>query len=245
MSSTPEDGRAVGGLWLVATPIGNLEDITLRALRVLRAATVIAAEDTRSTHKLLTRYAIRGKRMLSHHQGNERTSVEGLIRLVESGESVAYVTDAGTPGVSDPGFLLAREAVRRGIRPVVVPGASALTFAASASGLPVESFAFLGFLPPKGEKRKTALRKAADGARTVFVYESPLRLSKLLDEVVEVFGPDAAVSVVREATKLHEEVFSGSSAVVRDEFAKRQARGEVVVGVCPDYVFPSLGVPPS
>lgn len=219
-----------GALSLVATPIGNLEDITLRALRTLKAADLIYAEDTRRARKLLDRYNIR-KRLESYHAFNERGRTPELISRVLAGERVAVVTDAGTPCIADPGFLLVREALKAGIEPEIIPGVSSLTFAVASSGLPSDRFAFYGFLPVKSGRRSARLAELAAEDKSAVVFESPHRMEKLLRELCETLGPDAHVAVVREATKLHQETLRGTAAELVERTAGRSWKGECVVVV--------------
>ena len=220
-----------GALHIVATPIGNLEDITLRALNVLKSADVILAEDTRHTRGLCTHYDIH-TRLESYHIFNEHGKCAGLIKRIQNGENIALVTDAGMPCVSDPGFLLIREAVSAGIEPDILPGASAVLFAIAASALPSERFAFHGFLPVKSGRRAARLKEIAASGLTAVIFESPYRLSKLLCEIPEYFGPEANVAVIREATKIHQEVIRGTAAEIAEKHGKRSWKGEcaVVIG---------------
>ncbi len=221
-----------GKLYLVSTPIGNLEDITLRALNVLRSVDLIAAEDTRHTRQLLTHFDIH-TRLESFHAFNEHRKTKGLIAQIRGGLKVASVSDAGTPSIADPGFFLVREAVRNGIVPEVIPGVSALTFAATASALPVDKFAFFGFPPVKSGRRRKFFEAIREEGKTVFFFESPHRIAKTLPELAEIVGGDAQVAVIREATKLHEEILRGSAAELAAAAAGRQWRGEFVIGVHP------------
>ncbi len=221
-----------GKLYLVSTPIGNLEDITLRALSVLKEVDLIAAEDTRRTRQLLTHFGISTK-LISFHAFNEHRKTEGLIGQIQGGLKVASVSDAGTPSIADPGFFLVREAVRAGIVPEVIPGVSALTFAVTASALPVDKFSFLGFPPVKSGRRRKFFEAVRDENKTVFFFESPHRIAKTLPELAEVVGPDVSVAIIREATKLHEEVLRGTAAELAELANQRDWRGEFVVGVYP------------
>jgi len=222
-----------GKLYIVSTPIGNLEDITLRALRVLKEASVIAAEDTRHTKILLDHYEIKTA-MVSYHAFNEHEKTDSLLDRIASGETVAVVSDAGTPAIADPGFLLVREAVKRGIEPIVVPGVSALTFSATAGALPVDRFRFANFAPVKSGRKRAFLEEIADSRETTFFYESPFRVAKTLTELAEITGPDRRVAVIREATKLHEEIFRGSAKEAAALFSARaNIKGEFVIGVAP------------
>ena len=221
-----------GKLSLVATPIGNLGDITRRAVETIAAADVVAAEDTRRAGRLLAALELK-KRMVSYHSFNERSAVSRIISMVsDEGLNVAVVSDAGTPALSDPGFLLVREARAAGIEPEVIPGVSALTFAVTASGLPVDQFSFLGFPPRKKGARSRLLERVRDEARTAFFYESPHRIARFLAEIAEIVGDDADVAVIREATKLHEEILRGEAADIAETAADKKWRGEIVVGVC-------------
>ena len=217
-----------GKLYLVSTPIGNLEDITLRALRVLKEVDLVAAEDTRHTRQLLTHFDIHAK-LESFHAFNEHDRAAKLAERVAEGLTLALVSDAGTPSVADPGFLLVREALKLGIEPVVIPGVSAVTFAVTASGLPVDKFSFRNFAPVKPGKRRKFFESIRDAGETVFFFESPYRVAKALAEIAEVVGPDAQLALVREATKLHEEVLRGSAAELAA--LKREWKGEFVIGV--------------
>ncbi|MDR0932622.1 MAG: 16S rRNA (cytidine(1402)-2'-O)-methyltransferase [Victivallales bacterium] len=221
-----------GKLYLVSTPIGNLEDITLRALSILKSVDLIAAEDTRHTRQLLSHFDIHTK-LISFHAFNEHRKTEGLIEEIKNGLSVASVSDAGTPSIADPGFFLVREAVRNGIVPEVIPGVSALTFAATASALPVDQFAFFGFPPVKSGRRQKFFEAIRQENRTVFFFESPHRIAKTLPEIAEIVGGEAQVAIIREATKLHEEILRGTAAELAELATDRQWRGEFVIGVHP------------
>jgi 16S rRNA (cytidine1402-2'-O)-methyltransferase len=226
-SETSPSGSGI--LYLVGTPIGNLEDITLRALRTLKEVDLIACEDTRQTQKLLNHYAIE-KRTVSYHDHNELERAAELIVHLEKGEDVAVVSDAGMPGVSDPGYRLVALAVRHHIRVVPIPGASAFLSALVASGLPTDSFRFGGFLPPKAGARRTILESSQTSPRTLIFYEAPHRLVETMQEVVEILGPDRRVVVAREVTKLHEEFLRGPAAEVLDELKKRpEVKGEITL----------------
>jgi len=225
-------GRALppltpGTLYLVATPIGNLEDITLRALRVLRECDVVAAEDTRRTGQLLKHFEI-SKPMLSYFQFNEAKRSEEIIQRLRCGEKVALVTDAGTPGISDPGERVVRAAVAAGLRVEAVPGACALVAALTASGLPTDEFHFIGFLPHKSGQRRKQLEALKNFAGTLALYESPYRIEKLLGELNEVF-PDRTVVLARELTKKFEEFLRGRPAALIALLQKRSLKGEFVV----------------
>jgi 16S rRNA (cytidine1402-2'-O)-methyltransferase len=226
-SDTSPNGS--GTLYLVGTPIGNLEDITLRALRTLKEVDLIACEDTRQTQKLLNHYGIE-KRTVSYHEHNELERASELIVHLEKGESVAVVSDAGMPGVSDPGYRLVALAVRHHIRVVPIPGASAFLSALVASGLPTDSFRFGGFLPPKAGARRTVLEASRSFPRTQIFYEAPHRLRETMQDVVDVFGPDRRVVVAREVTKLHEEFLRGRAGEVLAELDRREeVKGEITL----------------
>jgi 16S rRNA (cytidine1402-2'-O)-methyltransferase len=221
--------NASGTLFLVGTPIGNLEDITLRALRTLKEVDLIACEDTRQTQKLLNHYGIE-KRTVSYHEHNELERAPELIVHLENGEDVAIVSDAGMPGVSDPGYRLVALAVRHHIRVVPIPGAAAFLSALVASGLPTDSFRFCGFLPAKAGARRTMLESSRSSPRTQIFYEAPHRLRQTMQDVVDVFGPDRRVVVAREVTKLHEEFLRGRAADVLAELERREeVKGEITL----------------
>jgi len=215
-------------LYIVPTPIGNLQDITLRALDVLKQVDLIACEDTRTSSKLLSHYGITTRR-ISYHDHNERTRTPHLIARMKAGASIALISDAGTPGISDPGFYLVRECHRHDIVVVPLPGPSAVLPALVASGIPGERFVFEGFLPPK-KGRKTRLQEIAAETRTVVFYESPHRILKTLAELEELCGPERPIAVARELTKKFEEVERGSIGAVRQTLMTRtKQKGEFVV----------------
>ena len=214
-------------LYVVPTPIGNLDDITLRAVRVLSDVDLILAEDTRTTQVLLRHLGIE-KRMWSHHKFNEHSAVEAVARTIESGEAVALVSDAGTPGISDPGFLLVRTCLEHGIEIETLPGATAFVPALVDSGFPYDRFCFEGFLPAKKGRTKRLLQ-LADEERTMIFYESPYRLTKTLEQFAGVFGPERPVSVSRELTKKFEQTVRGTLAEVAAHFAAHEPKGEIVV----------------
>jgi len=216
-----------GTLYLVATPIGNLEDITLRALRVLRECDVVAAEDTRRTGQLLKHFEI-NKPMVSYFAFNEAKRSEEILERLQRGEKVALVTDAGTPGISDPGERVVRAAVMAGLRVETVPGPCALVAALTASGLPTDEFHFIGFLPHKSGQRRKQLEALKQFAGTLALYESPYRIEKLLGELNEVF-PTRRVVLARELTKKFEEFLRGTPAELLALLAKRSLKGEFVV----------------
>ena len=216
-------------LYLVPTPVGNLDDITLRALKVLQEVDLILAEDTRTSGQLLKHFDIH-RPMLSYHKFNEHQTVAHIVERLLAGESVAVVSDAGTPGISDPGFLVAREAARAGVEVSCLPGATAFVPALVASGLPCDKFCFEGFLPQK-KGRQTRLMQLADEPRTIVFYESPHRVVKALQQFVDVFGADRPVAVCREISKLHEEIVRGTMAEALAHFTATPPRGEFVIVV--------------
>jgi 16S rRNA (cytidine1402-2'-O)-methyltransferase len=216
-------------LYLVATPIGNLEDITLRALRVLKEVDIIACEDTRQTQKLLNHYAIE-TRTTSYHEHNEITRSAELVKQMQEGASVALVTDAGMPGISDPGYRLISLAIRHQIAVVPIPGASAFLAALVASGLPTDSFRFSGFLPAKRGERRAGLEMIKNSPRTQAFYEAPHRIIEALTDVCEVLGNSRPVVVAREVTKLHEEFLRGHAAEVLENLKARETvKGEITL----------------
>ena len=221
----------MGTLYLVATPIGNLEDITVRALRLLGEVDLIACEDTRQTAKLLQHYGIH-RPTISYHEHNEITRSAELVLRIEAGERVALVTDAGMPGISDPGYRLVSLCVRHQIPVVPVPGPSALLTALAASGLPAEEFVFVGFLPARAAARRKALKALATEPRTLVLYEAPHRLSEALADAVEFLGRRQAV-IARELTKVHEEFLRGDLAELVLGLSRRPARGEITVLIAP------------
>ena len=216
-----------GTLFIVATPIGNLEDITQRALRVLREVDLIACEDTRHTQKLLNHFGI-STRTISYHEHNERERTEKLCQLLKQGRSVALVSDAGTPLISDPGFRIVNAAVERGINVVPIPGAAALVSALAASGLPTDQFLFAGFLPARTAARRAKFEELRTVPATLIFYEAPHRIATALKDAVEVLGNRQAV-IARELTKLHEEILRGSLRELAEQFALRTAKGEIVL----------------
>ncbi len=219
----------MGKLYLVPTPIGNLEDMTLRAIRVLKEVDVILAEDTRTSGKLLQHFEI-STPMQSHHMHNEHKTVDALVRRMQAGETVALISDAGTPAISDPGFLLTRACVENRIEVDCLPGATAFVPALVNSGLPNDKFIFEGFLPIK-KGRQTRLKFLAEETRTMVFYESPHKLLKTLANFVEYFGAERAVSVSRELTKLYEETIRGSVEEVLTHFTDKPPKGEIVIVV--------------
>ncbi len=220
-----------GTLYIVATPIGNLEDITYRAVRTLAEVDLIAAEDTRHSRKLLAHFGI-PTRLTPYHDHNERLKTDYLLEKLRGGESVAIITDAGTPCIADPGYRIARAAAAAGIRVVPVPGPSAIIAALSAAGLPTDRFSFEGFLPPKQGKRKSRLMELKDDDRVVVFYEAPHRLADTLADMAEVFGEREAV-IARELTKIHEEFRRGTLVELASHYAGTGVRGEVAILVAP------------
>lgn len=216
-------------LYVVPTPIGNLEDITLRAINTLREVDFILAEDTRTTSHLLRHLGIE-KPMHSHHKFNEHATVERVAESIEAGRDVALVSDAGTPGISDPGFLLVRKCVERGIEVVTLPGATALIPAVVQSGFPCDRFCFEGFLPQKKGRMKR-LQELSTEPRTLVIYESPYRVVKCLEQLAETFGAERRVAVVREITKKFEETVRGTVSEALDHFREHEPKGEFVIVV--------------
>lgn len=214
-------------LFLVPTPIGNLGDMTIRGLDVLKSVDTILAEDTRTSGTLLKHYAI-SKPLQSFHIFNEHKALAGLIKRMMDGETMALISDAGTPGISDPGFLLVRECIQSGLKVDSLPGATALIPALVKSGFPTDRFVFEGFLPHKKGKQ-TTLKRLAEEDRTIIVYESPHRLVKTLEQMVEFFGADRRVSVSRELTKLYEETVTDSLTQVIAHFKSKEVKGEIVL----------------
>jgi len=237
MPSNPDDEKEAkeGKLYIVSTPIGNLADITLRALDTLRAVDLVAAEDTRRTRKLLSYYDIH-KPLVSYHDHNAKQRGRELLEKIASGRSVALVTDAGTPGVSDPGRLLIEAALMRGMEPVAIPGPTALISGLVLSGLSAQPFVFLGFPPARGMERRRFFEKHAGLAMTLILYESPKKLAKTLKDLLQIWG-ERRVAVARELTKMHEEIFRGSISEAIERFTG-EVRGEltlVVEGVGPEF----------
>ncbi len=216
-------------LYLVATPIGNLEDITYRAVRILNEADLILSEDTRKTSILLNKYGIR-QRLSSFHKFNEHQSLHRIISALKEGSSVVLVSDAGTPGISDPGFLLVRECIRENIEIECIPGPTALIPALVLSGIPCDRFAFEGFLPVKKGRNKRLHELNAE-SRTMIFYESPHRLKKALDEMAEILGSERNAVIARELTKIHEEIIRGTLGSLAEEAGKRLIKGEIVIVV--------------
>lgn len=225
------DGPSTGCLYIVATPIGNLEDITVRALRILKEADLVACEDTRQTGKLLNHYAI-AKRMISYHEHNEMTRSAELVMQMEEGAKIALVSDAGTPVVSDPGHRLVSLCLRHHIPVIPVPGPSAALAALAASGLPVHEFLFIGFLPPRRNERRKALDRLALETRTLVLYEAPHRLAEALQDALDRLGKRPAV-IARELTKMHEEFWRGDLEELVTRVQQQTVRGELTILIGP------------
>ena len=224
-----------GTLYVVATPIGNLEDITFRAVRVLRKVDLVAAEDTRHSRKLLSHYGI-GTALTSCYAHNELSKADLLLTRLRGGGTVALISDAGTPGIADPGYLLVRLCHEAGIPVVPVPGPAAVITALSVAGQPVDRFAFEGFLPSRATARRKALQQLCGETRTVVCYEAPHRLAATLRDLAELCGPGRSLTVARELTKLHEELFRGTVAEARAHFGAAPVRGELVLLIAPEPV---------
>ena len=217
----------MGRLYIVPTPVGNLEDMTFRAIRVLKEADLILAEDTRTSGILLKHFEIKNA-MLSHHKFNEHQTVESIVNRLKSEETIALISDAGTPGISDPGFLLIRECVRNGIEVQCLPGATAFVPALVSSGFPCDRFCFEGFLPQK-KGRQTRLKALAEEYRTIIIYESPYRLLKTLTQLSEYMGTERNASVSREISKIHEETIRGTLSELIAHFTQVTPKGEIVI----------------
>jgi 16S rRNA (cytidine1402-2'-O)-methyltransferase len=221
-----------GVLYVVATPIGNLEDITYRAVRVLREAGLIACEDTRQTRKLLDHYGVTTP-TISYHEHNEIERAEQLVRKMEDGVNVAQVSDAGMPCISDPGYRVIKLAIERGITVVPIPGPSALTAALVGSGLPTDIFEFRGFLPAKAGQRRSALESLRGATHTTIAYEAPHRIREALEDIVAVLGPERPVVIARELTKVHEEFIRGTAAEALARLQATEPRGEIALLIGP------------
>ena len=217
----------MGILYIVPTPVGNMEDMTFRAIRILKEVDLVLAEDTRTSSKLLKHYDIHNQ-LMSHHKFNEHGTSANIVSRLQAGENVALISDAGTPGISDPGFFLVREAVKAGIEVQTLPGATAFVPALVSSGLPCDRFCFEGFLPQK-KGRQTKLQSLVDEERTMIFYESPYRVLKTLQQFSEVFGADRQVSCCREISKVHEESVRGTLEEVIAHFKEHEPRGEFVI----------------
>ncbi len=225
----------MGNLYLVATPIGNLEDMTLRALRVLKEVSLVAAEDTRSAHHLLAHFGITTP-LTSYYEHNKIRKLQAILDALEQGD-VAVISEAGMPGLSDPGYELVRAALEHDIRVVPIPGPSALTAALVASGLPTDQFVYLGFLPRQKSARRKLLKSVAEEQRTLVAYEAPHRMRQALDDMADILG-DRAIAIARELTKLYEEFFRGTVEQARERFRTREPRGEftlVIAGKNTEY----------
>lgn len=219
----------MGTLYIVPTPVGNMEDMTLRAIRILKEADLVLAEDTRTSGILLKHFEIKNQ-LMAHHKFNEHGTSAGIVERLKGGQTVALISDAGTPGISDPGFYLSREAANAGVEVVCLPGATACIPAIVASGLPCDRFCFEGFLPQK-KGRQTMLESLREETRTMIFYESPYRVLKTLQQFAEVFGEDRQVSVAREISKLHEQHVRGTLAEAIAHFTENSPRGEFVIVV--------------
>lgn len=219
----------MGKLYLVPTPIGNLDDMTFRAVQILKSADLILAEDTRTSSKLLHHFEIQNK-LGSHHKFNEHQTAENIVRRIAEGETIALISDAGTPGISDPGYLLVKKCLENQVEVECLPGATALIPALVNSGLPSDRFCFEGFLPVK-KGRQSKLKELANEKRTMIFYESPYRLVKTLEQFCEFFGPDRQVSVSRELSKMYEENVRGSLSEVLGHFKAKTIKGEIVIVV--------------
>lgn len=217
----------MGTLYIIPTPVGNMEDITLRAIRILKEADVVLAEDTRTSGNLLRHFDIKNH-LVAHHKFNEHGTSAGIVERLKAGQTVALISDAGTPGISDPGFFLAREAANAGIEVICLPGATACIPAIVASGLPCDRFCFEGFLPQK-KGRQSLLESLRTETRTMIFYESPYRILKTLGQFAEVFGQDRQVSVAREISKVHEQHVRGTLAEAIVHFTENAPRGEFVI----------------
>lgn len=224
-----ERAKTFGKLYLVPTPVGNMEDMTFRAIRVLKEVDLILAEDTRTSSVLLKHYEIENK-LLSHHKFNEHKTVGGVVERLKMGENIALISDAGTPSISDPGFLLSRACAEAGVEIECLPGATAFVPALVDSGFPTDRFCFEGFLPQK-KGRQTKLKEIEQEERTTILYESPFRLVKLLAQIEEVMGSERKVSVTREISKVYEETVRGTVAEVKAHFEEKAPKGEIVVVV--------------
>ncbi len=222
-----------GTLYVIATPIGNLEDMTYRAVRVLGEVVLIAAEDTRHSRKLLTHYGI-ATRLISYHDHNEKGRAEQLLVHLKDGQDIALISDAGTPCIADPGYELVLRCHQEEIPVVTIPGPSAVIAGLSIAGLPTDGFRFLGFLPAKTQARRTALQRCSDESATQVMYEAPHRLLATLSDIVDICGSDCRVAIARELTKRHEELFAGTAAEALSSFAERSGiKGELVIMLAP------------
>ena len=219
----------MGTLYIIPTPVGNMEDITLRAIRILKEADLVLAEDTRTSGILLKHFEIKNQ-LMSHHKFNEHGTSAGIVERLKAGQNIALISDAGTPGISDPGFFLVREAAKAGIEVTCLPGATAFVPALVMSGLPCDRFSFEGFLPQK-KGRQTKLTTLTQEQRTMVFYESPYRLLKTLQQFSEFFGQDRQACVCREISKVHEEAVRGSLGELVAHFTEKEPKGEIVIVV--------------
>lgn len=219
----------MGTLYIIPTPVGNMEDMTLRAIRILKEADLVLAEDTRTSGNLLKHFEI-SNHLMAHHKFNEHGTTAGIVERLKAGQTIALVSDAGTPGISDPGFFLSREAANAGIQVICLPGATACIPALVASGLPCDRFCFEGFLPQK-KGRQTLLESLREEPRTMVFYESPYRVLKTLQQLAEVFGEERQVSVAREISKIYEQHVRGTLAEAIHHFTENAPRGEFVIVV--------------
>jgi 16S rRNA (cytidine1402-2'-O)-methyltransferase len=239
---TEKQGRnTTGTLYVVATPIGNLEDITYRAVRILSEVDLVAAEDTRHSRKLFAHFGIQ-KPLVSYHDHNEQQRQEELVKRLQAGEDVALISDAGTPCIADPGYRLIASCHATGITVVPIPGPSALITALSAAGVSIERFAFEGYLPQKAKARADLLRKLNGEQRTLVFYETPHRLAATLADLVEIMGAEQPLVVARELTKMYEEFFRGTAEEAVTRFAREPARGELVLVIPPSTQGPQMNV---
>ena len=220
-------------LYLIPTPVGNMEDMTFRAIRLLKEADVVLCEDTRTSGILLKHFQIEGKRLMAHHKFNEHGTAKNIVERLKSGETICLITDAGTPGITDPGFFLVREAVEAGIEVQTLPGATAFVPALVSSGLPCDRFCFEGFLPQK-KGRQTRIEELSHETRTMIIYESPRRIVKTLEQLAVAFGEDRRMSACREISKVHEESVRGTIAEVLAHFKETEPKGEfvLIIGGC-------------
>ena len=220
-------------LYLIPTPVGNMEDMTFRAIRLLKEADIVLCEDTRTSGILLKHFQIEGKRLMAHHKFNEHGTAKNIVERLKSGETICLITDAGTPGISDPGFFLVREAVEAGIEVQTLPGATAFVPALVSSGLPCDRFCLEGFLPQK-KGRQTRIEELSHETRTMIIYESPRRIVKTLEQLAVAFGEDRRMSACREISKVHEESVRGTIAEVLTHFKETEPKGEfvLIIGGC-------------
>ena len=222
-----------GQLYIVATPIGNMGDLTSRALKILSSADLVACEDTRTTGAMLMRLGLH-RPLVAYHEHNEIATASYLTDLIAEGKNIALVSDAGTPAISDPGFRIVRECRRRGLSVVPIPGASALTTALCASGLPTHAFLFSGFLPPKSAARINFLKKHRSADYTLVLYESPYRIQKFADEILAQLGPDRVICIAKELTKIHERFLVGTAIAVNEQLKSISLKGEFIILIAPE-----------